>query len=121
MEARDAELMTLVRAIVASDGATVTRLLAATPALARASLQEGATRQSSDQWYLVEINHYLYAGDTALHAAAAGHRPASARALVDQGVQLATWTTGRGGSGSSESKAQQAEIRRLLQDHGVRK
>jgi hypothetical protein len=34
-------------------------------------------------------------------------------------LQLATWTTGRGGSGSPEAKAQQAEIVRLLKQHGA--
>jgi hypothetical protein len=34
-------------------------------------------------------------------------------------MQLATWTTGRGGSGSPESRAQQEEIVRLLQRHGA--
>jgi hypothetical protein len=34
-------------------------------------------------------------------------------------MQLATWTTGRGGSGSPESKAQQEEIVHLLQRHGA--
>jgi len=210
VEARDAELMTLVRTIVAGDDATVTRLLAASPDLARASLQEGATRQSAVDWYLSGMNHYLYAGDTALHVAAAAYRPEIARALValgadlgarnrrgaqplhyaadgapgsttwnpgaqaeiisclidagadpnagDKGgvaplhravrtrcaaavralldggadagllngsgstpMQLATWTTGRGRTGAPESKAQQAEIVRLLQNQGASK
>jgi hypothetical protein len=33
-------------------------------------------------------------------------------------MKLATQNTGRGGSGSPESKAQQAEIVRLLEQHG---
>jgi hypothetical protein len=34
-------------------------------------------------------------------------------------MQLATWTTGRGGSGSPESRRQQEEIVRLLERHGA--
>jgi hypothetical protein len=34
-------------------------------------------------------------------------------------MQLATQNTGRGGSGSPEAKAQQAEIVRLLAEHGA--
>jgi hypothetical protein len=34
-------------------------------------------------------------------------------------IQLATWTTGRGGSGSPESRAQQEEILRLLHRQGA--
>jgi hypothetical protein len=36
-------------------------------------------------------------------------------------VRLATLNTGRGGSGSPESKAQQEEILRLLELHGARR
>jgi ankyrin repeat protein len=202
--------MALVRAIVANDKPTTCRLLGEAPALASANLEEGATRQAAQRFYLGEIDHYLYAGDTALHIAAAGYRPEIVRLLVATGadvgarnrrgaqplhyaadgvpgsrswnpraqfetvsflieagadpnagdkggatplhrairtrcgaavgalleggadagrangkgstpMQLATWTTGRGGSGSPASKAQQAEIVRLLQRHGATK
>src|SRR5215813_8447956 len=63
-------LMDLVRAIVAGDAATVSRLLASSPDLAKASTGEGATRQISKDYYLEEVGHYLYAGDTALQIAA---------------------------------------------------
>jgi hypothetical protein len=33
--------------------------------------------------------------------------------------QLATWTTGKGGSGSAAAKAEQAEILQLLEAHGA--
>jgi ankyrin repeat protein len=206
MVPRDAPLMTLVRAIVADDAATASRLLAASGSLASARAEEGATRQAAMGYYLAEIEHYLYAGDTALHIAAAAYRlpivrqlitvgadvgarnrrgaqplhyaadssPGSPRwnpgaqaatitclieagadpnatdrsgvaplhravrtrcaaavnALLDGGadarrknksgstpMQLAIWTTGRGGSGSPESREQQEEIVRLLQRH----
>jgi hypothetical protein len=208
MLAADAPLMALVRAIVANDMATASGLLAASPALAFAAIEEGATRRAAKDHYLVEIEHYIYAGDTALHIAAAAYRPALIRLLVSTGadvsarnrrgaqalhyavdgvpgsrtwdpcaqaetvtcliraaadpnatdksgvtplhravrtrcapavgalldggadprrankngstpLQLATWTTGRGGSGSPESKAQQDEIIDLLERHGA--
>ena len=207
MAASDAALMALVRAITVGDTATASRLLAASPALARARAEKGATRQEAKEYFLDEIGHYLYEGDTALHIAAAAYRteiveeliaagadlrarnrrgaeplhyavdgvPGSptwnpraqaatvARLIaagadpnaVDQGgvtplhravrtrcaaavsklleagadarsqnkngstpMKLATQNTGRGGSGSPESKAQQAEIVRLLEKHG---
>jgi hypothetical protein len=71
--------MGLVRAIVAGDAAAVSRLLAAAPALARACVEEGATRATAKAHYLEAIAHYLYAGDTALHVAAA---PTSRRAIA---------------------------------------
>jgi ankyrin repeat protein len=208
MAARDTKLMTLVRAIAEADSATASRLLATSQSLASAWAEEGATRQTSTDYYLAEIEHYLYAGDTALHiAAAAYHLPiirqlitmgadvgarnrrgaqplhyaadgspgsprwnpgvqaatvtclieagadpnatdksgvtplhravrtrcaAAVNALLDGGadarrtnksgstpMQLAAWTTGRGGSGTPESKKQQEEIVRLLQQHGA--
>jgi hypothetical protein len=208
MVAREAALMTLVRAIVADDAATVLRLLATSEALASARAGEGATREAATDYYLAGIEHYLYAGDTALHIAAAAYRLPAARQLLTMGadagarnrrgaqplhyaadgipgsphwnpggqaaivtclieagaepdavdksgvtplhravrtrcaaavsalldggadarrknkagstpMQLATWATGRGGTGSAESRAQQAEIVRLLQRHGA--
>ena len=208
MGSGDAALLALVRAVVAGDNEATSALLAASPHSAVASLERGATRQAATQSYFVEINHYLYAGDTALHIAAAGYRPdlvrallalgadvtarnrrgaqplhyasdgapgsrawnpkaqaetisclidagadpnagdksgvtplhrairtrcaAAVRALLDGGadaqrpngngstpVQLASWTTGRGGSGSPEARAQQLEIVQLLQSHGA--
>jgi hypothetical protein len=203
-------LMTLMRSIVAGDAKAVARSLAASPALASSSLRlEGATRLSAQDYFFDEIAHYLYAGDTPLHAAAAAHRktivhdlvwlgadvrarnrrgaqplhyaadavPGSAhwdpkaqrdtivvlleagadpnavdkggvtplhravrnrcasavRALIEGGadvgrpngsgsapIQLAHWTTGRNGSGSSIAKAEQKVIVRLLLQHGAR-
>jgi hypothetical protein len=208
MAADDAALWTLIRAIIADDHVAASRLLAASPALALACFEEGATRQAAQRFYLTEINHYIYAGDTALHIAAAGYRLEAVRSLVAMGadvgagnrrgarplhyaadgvrgspawnpdgqaetvsyliaagadpnagdnsgvtalhrairtrcaaavsalldggadarrpnargstpIQLATRSTGRGGAGSSASKAQQVEIVRLLQGHGA--
>lgn len=204
----DAELMSLIRAIAAGDESTVSTLLAEMPALATHRMAQGATRQKSSHWFLDQIKHYVYAGDTALHLASATFRPAMIRQLlglgasvhagnrrgaqplhyavdggpgsptwnppmqretivclldagadpdaVDKGgvtplhravrnrcaeavdallqggadprrpngrgstpAQLACWTTGRGGSGSREARAQQEEIVGLLRRHGV--
>ncbi|HYL08902.1 MAG TPA: ankyrin repeat domain-containing protein [Candidatus Udaeobacter sp.] len=209
MVRNDQALMILVRAIVAGDAAAVAQSLATSPALASTSLRQGATRQSAQDYFYNEIAHYLFAGDTPLHAAAAAHQkaivsellsmgadvrarnrrgaqplhyaadgmPGSAhldpdaqrdtiiallevgadpnatdkggvtplhravrnrcasavRALIEGGadvrlpnasgstpIQLAHWTTGRGGSGSSIAKAEQKTIVRLLLEHGAR-
>lgn len=209
MAADDSALMTLIRDIVAGDGSAVSRSLAASPALASSGLQhQGATRQSTQEYFFEEIAHYVYAGDTPLHAAAAAYRPATVHRLVGMGadvracnrrgaqplhyaadgspgsahwhpgaqrdtvvallaagadpngvdkggvtplhravrnrcaaavgalleggadprrpngsgstpMQLAHWTTGRGGSGSPAAKAEQKEIVRLLIEHGA--
>lgn len=69
---------------------------------------------------------------TPLHRAVRTRCAAAVRALLDGGadarrrnksgstpMRLATRNTGRGGSGSPESKAQQQEIIRLLEQHGA--
>jgi hypothetical protein len=200
--------MALVRTIVAGDTTAALRLLAASPVVVRARAENGATRQAAKEYYLDEIGHYVYGGDTALHIAAAAYRleivqqliamggdvraknrrgaeplhyavdggpgsrscdpsaqaatvaslidagadpntvdqggvtplhravrtrcAAAVRALLDGGadvrrrnksgstpMRLATRNTGRSGSGSPESKAQQQEIIRLLELHGA--
>jgi ankyrin repeat protein len=165
----------------------------------------GATRQQAGAFFFTDIAHYMYAGDTALHLAAAAFRRqvaallvargarcraknrrgaeplhyaadanrwdplaqaetidyliaagadpdapdrsgvsplhravrtrsfAAVRALVEGGadprrpnqagstpLHLAVQTTGRGGSGSPEARAQQAAIVRLLLERGAR-
>jgi ankyrin repeat protein len=81
--------MSLVRAIVTHDNATASELIARTPALATAREEKGATRQEAKEHYLVEINHYLYGGDTALHIAAAAYESSIVRQLVSAGADIA--------------------------------
>ena len=200
-------MLDLLHAIATHDGDEAARLLQASPALATSSVATGATRQEATPYYLDAIGHYVYAGDTALHIAAAAydaslvhtllamgagvdarnrrgaeplhyaadgspgsdswnpaaqaaviaaliaagadpnatdtsgvaplHRAvrtrcsAAVRALLDGGadprqpnksgstpLKLATRPTGRGGSGSPDAKAQQAEIVAILEQHG---
>src|SRR4029079_14751933 len=46
----------------------------------------GATRQSASNLFFSNIKHYLYAGDTALHLAAAAFRRPVAELLVARGA-----------------------------------
>lgn len=80
--------MVLVRAIAASDADTVSRMLEASPALARASVEVGATREEAAAYYLDEIDHYVYAGDTALHIAAAAYAAALVSRLLELGADV---------------------------------
>jgi hypothetical protein len=52
----------------------VSHWVAASPGLASAQFQEGATRHAVKPYFLDEIRRYVYAGDTALHIAAAAYR-----------------------------------------------
>jgi hypothetical protein len=84
----NAALMDFVRAVVAGDAVTVSRSLAATPDVASARLEQGATRQDAKPYFLTEIAHYLYQGDTALHGAAAAYRHEIARTLIAAGANV---------------------------------
>jgi hypothetical protein len=203
----DAVVMGFVQAIVGGDQARMSGLLAGAPELAVARLAVGSSRGGAEEYFLDEIGHQVYAGDTALHIAAAAYQVGIARELVNAGaivaaanrrgaqplhyavdgtpgsarwnpvaqhdtvlslvdlganpnavdkngtlplhravrnrcasavkalldvgadpharngsgstaIQLARWTTGRGGSGSADARAQQQEILRLLEALG---
>ena len=88
MASGNSAFMDLIRAIVADDAARALRLLATAPALARACVEEGATRTDAKAHFLEEIAHYLYAGDTALHIAAAAYQVDIARKLIAQGADV---------------------------------
>ena len=84
----DPELMALIRAIIDHDMDRVERLLAQSRSLASARVGVGASRASAAANYLKEIERYLYAGDTALHVAAAAYRKAFATQLVVCGADV---------------------------------
>src|SRR4051794_23889163 len=84
----DAKLRQLVSAIVAGDGAEVSRMIAASADLATASSHWGATRQSQENHFLDGIRRYIYQGDTALHIAAAACQPELVRQLIDTGANV---------------------------------
>jgi Ankyrin repeats (3 copies) len=84
----DAALMTLVRTIVTADDIVASHLLAVNPALAKARFQIGATCQTAETFYLNEIGHYIYAGDTALHLAAAAYHQEIVPKLIATGANV---------------------------------
>ena len=88
MAGSDQDLRELVAAIVAGDGQSVARLLAASPGLAKESFREGATRQAEGGYFLNAIRRWIYAGDTGLHIAAAAYQTEIARQLVTAGANL---------------------------------
>ena len=80
------EFLDFVRLIARGDLAEVPRLLASNPAFATTSSTVGATRQNPAAFFFSEISHYLYAGDTALHIAAAAFNRPIADLLVSHGA-----------------------------------
>jgi ankyrin repeat protein len=75
-----------VRVVVDGNIDEVSRRLAVSPALATTSSGVGATRQGASIFFFADIAHYLYAGDTALHMAAAAFRRRVAEVLVTHGA-----------------------------------
>src|SRR5438132_8799995 len=75
-----------VRLVVNGEIDEVSRRLAASPSFATAPSEVGATRQEAAAFFFSEIRHYLYAGDTALHMAAAAFRRPVAELLVAHGA-----------------------------------
>ena len=122
--ADDAALLILVSAIVAGDADEVSRLLAATPMLARASLHKGVTRETATQ-LLSQFGCYFYAGDTALHAVAGAYQLALVPQLLALGADLRARNrlgseplhaaaVGMPGSNAWEPEAQEATITCLI-------
>ena len=77
-----------VRLVVAGDLETVSKLIAADPALATTASHVGASRQNAEEFFFPEIRHYLYAIVTALHMAAAAFRRPMAMLLIEYGADV---------------------------------
>jgi ankyrin repeat protein len=84
----DDALLALFRAMASGNDAEVRRRLDTAPALARRAIRIGASREDPGTYFLAAIHHYVYAGDTALHVAAAAHRRDLAASLVSRGADV---------------------------------
>jgi ankyrin repeat protein len=82
------QLEALLRAIGSRNRPLALRLVAESPMLARLAIETGATRQAPDAYLFKEIPHYAYAGDTALHLAAAAYELQIAQELVSRGANV---------------------------------
>jgi ankyrin repeat protein len=80
------EFLEFVRLVTTGDTGQVSQRVARNPALVTTSADEGATRQTSTPFFLTNISHYLYKGDTALHMAAAAFRRDMAVLLIAHGA-----------------------------------
>ena len=75
-----------IRLVIDGKVAEASHRLCARPALATIESPVGATRQEAKSFFFPAISHYLYAGDTALHMAAAAFRQPMAKLLVSHGA-----------------------------------
>jgi hypothetical protein len=75
-----------VHAIISGNAGKIASLVAASPALLHEQAAVGATRNGARSYFFEPIAHYMYAGDTALHMAAAGFQYEIVQTLIDQGA-----------------------------------
>lgn len=78
----------LVELIVSGDSAMALGLLEASPQLAGQCAYRGATREIPREHYFDQIAHYMYAGDTALHMAAAAKQSSVVKKLISMGANV---------------------------------
>jgi ankyrin repeat protein len=86
--ANDKDLLSLMALIASGDTAKARKLVAAHTDLAHIAAPKGASRTEASEYFFAEIRHYVYAGDTALHIAAAGFRFEVAQLLIDHGANV---------------------------------
>jgi ankyrin repeat protein len=86
MQTADTAFLDFVRLVASGHLEEVSRRVTRTPALATSSSEVGATRQGASSFFLADIRHNLYRGDTALHMAAAAFRRPVAQLLVERGA-----------------------------------
>jgi Ankyrin repeats (3 copies)/Ankyrin repeats (many copies) len=84
----DSALLAFFGAIASCNHLETTRRLEEEPRLAISPIRIGASRQDPDSYFLVAIHHYVYAGDTALHVAAAAHDVKLTESLLEQGADV---------------------------------
>jgi hypothetical protein len=84
-QADDGALLALFDAIASGDSLEIERRLDSSRGLASCPIHTGASRQDAETYFLAAIRHYVYAGDTALHIAAAAHQRGLAESLVARG------------------------------------
>jgi hypothetical protein len=84
----DIALLELVEAIVDSDGSRVSRLLSSSPQLAKASFLTENTSATLHDSLINRVGRYQYAGDTALHFAAAAYQTEIVRTLLRAGADV---------------------------------
>jgi ankyrin repeat protein len=81
-----ADFLGFIQQVINGDVVEISRVLNEDPAFATMQAEIGASRQISQEYFFSEISHYLYAGDTALHMAAAAFRPQMVELLIAHGA-----------------------------------
>ncbi len=80
------DFLDFVRLVIGGERDKAAERLGADPRLAKMASPLGATRQDARSFFFESISHYLYAGDTALHMAAAAFSRPRAELLIAHGA-----------------------------------
>jgi Ankyrin repeats (many copies) len=81
-------ILEFISCVVNGDIEGVSNRLTSDPGFAVTATEYGAQRTTAEDMFFGEISHYLYAGDTALHMAAAAFQPQIAKTLIGHGADL---------------------------------
>ena len=84
----DETLLELMHLIGRGETGAADRLLRVTPALARAELVGSPAKPTPADYFVAECHLQLYAGDTALHVAAASYAPPIIDRLLEAGADV---------------------------------
>jgi hypothetical protein len=84
----DRELLALFGAIASRDRTEIAQRLDSSLSLASRPIRSAARRHDAETYFLAAISHYVYAGDTALHLAAAAYQTELAESLVARGADV---------------------------------
>lgn len=87
-ESEDPTMMALIRAIACEDVDQAVELIDALPQLATMRVHMGATRADAKSYFFEQISHYVYAGDSVLHVAAAAHNDDISKRLLKNGADV---------------------------------
>jgi|AGTN01.1.fsa_nt_gi FOG: Ankyrin repeat len=82
------EIASFLEFILEDNFDSISRLLKNFPHLAAEPFIFGATRQCSADYFVDELTHYIYSGDTALHIASMAHCKEVVELLVEKGGDI---------------------------------
>jgi ankyrin repeat protein len=84
----DDEVLAFFRSIAARDHVAIAQWLDSSPDLATVPIGTGASRHDAASYFLADIGHHVYQGDTALHIACAAYQRELAESLVVKGADV---------------------------------
>jgi ankyrin repeat protein len=82
------EVARFIRLLIEGNVEELRKLLAEMPALPKEPLHIGATREFASEYFIDELSHYIYSGDTALHIAAMAYCEQAIACLADHGATI---------------------------------